>query len=195
MAIEIPNPIVIPAQPSKTADKVYILTMNVNSNSGIAAPTTAYFSVAPFVSSTGEILRDQMQHISIPDVFTACEQNVVLAQAVNSIYAAVDSLCKERGLFGMQPDPVMPTISSQPSNASLTSGDTANFSIVASGNQLTYQWQKDNVNLVDDSRITGATTAQLSISNVSDLDNGNYTAIVTNSAGTVTSDIATLTVG
>ncbi len=193
MAIQIP-PIVVAPQPEKTADKLWILTMNINANSGNSAPTTAYFSVAPYISSTGEILRDQMQHINVPDVFTACYTNPILAQAVGAIYLSVESLCKERYLFGMQPDPITPVITVNPVNVTVLSTATVTFSVTAKGRPLNYQWQKDGVNIVNGENISGATLSLLVLTNVAVADSGEYTVIVSNILNSVTSTSATLTV-
>ena len=70
------------------------------------------------------------------------------------------------------------------------------FSVTATGTApLSYQWQKDGVNLTDGGRITGATTATLTITGVMESDEGGYRCVVTNSAGTATSNTAMLTVG
>ena len=69
------------------------------------------------------------------------------------------------------------------------------FSVTATGKGLSYQWQKDGVNLTDGSSIRGTTTAKLSITAVQKGDEGGYTCEVTNTAGTVTSKPATLGLG
>ena len=75
-------------------------------------------------------------------------------------------------------------------------GSDVAFSVTATGTApLSYQWQKDGVDLTDGGSITGATTATLTITGVMESDEGGYRCVVTNIAGTVTSDTATLTVG
>ncbi len=83
-----------------------------------------------------------------------------------------------------------PTITTQPANKTVTVGETATFSIVASGNPTpTYQWQKNNVN------ISGATSASYTTPATVIGDNGStFRCIASNSAGSVTSNAATLTV-
>lgn len=84
----------------------------------------------------------------------------------------------------------MPTIAAQPLNTSVTAGGDTSFVVSASGNNpLTYQWQKNNVN------IPGATSATYAITGASIADNGDvYRVIVTNGLGNVTSNGAVLTV-
>ena len=70
------------------------------------------------------------------------------------------------------------------------------FSVTATGiAPLSYQWQKDGVNLTDGGGITGATTATLTITGVMESDEGGYRCVVTNIAGMVTSITAMLTLG
>ena len=82
-----------------------------------------------------------------------------------------------------------PTINTQPASQTVSVGANVTFTVDASGSPTpTYQWMKGGTN------ITGATSASLSLNNVQATDAGNYTVAVTNSAGSVTSSVATLTV-
>ena len=84
---------------------------------------------------------------------------------------------------------VAPTITSQPSNASATTGGNVTFTVTASGTSpLSYQWSKGTTSL------SGATNASYTLTNVSSADAGTYTCLVSNSAGSVTTNGATLTV-
>jgi glucose/arabinose dehydrogenase len=82
-----------------------------------------------------------------------------------------------------------PSISSQPANVTVAAGQTASFTVTASGTApLQYQWQRNGAN------IAGATAATYSLT-TSAADNGaTFRAVVTNVAGTATSNSATLTV-
>jgi hypothetical protein len=83
---------------------------------------------------------------------------------------------------------VLPSISKQPGSQTLYSGGTAKFTTTVSGSlPLTYQWRKNGANLSDGGNISGSLTDSLTIANVSAGDIGNYTLVVTNSAGGVTS--------
>jgi len=84
---------------------------------------------------------------------------------------------------------VAPSISTQPTSLTVTSGQAASFSVVAAGTApFTYQWYKDGAQVIN------ATSATLSLGNVSSGNAGSYTVKVTNSAGNITSAAATLTV-
>jgi len=83
-----------------------------------------------------------------------------------------------------------PQITAQPANATVTVGQTATFSVSATGSgALTYQWQKNMAN------ISGATTASYTTPATVSTDNGaKFDVIATDSAGSTTSAMATLTV-
>jgi len=81
-------------------------------------------------------------------------------------------------------------ISAQPQSHSVNEGQTASFSVVASGAvPLTYQWEK-----VGSGAIAGATGASLIIPNVLPTDAGSYRVVISNPVGPVTSATAVLTV-
>ena len=86
--------------------------------------------------------------------------------------------------------PVAPTITTQPANQTVTAGQTATFTVVASGTApLSYQWLKNGAN------IGGATSSNYSTPATTSFDNGaRFTVVVSNGTGSVTSSAATLTV-
>ena len=73
-------------------------------------------------------------------------------------------------------------------------GQTVMFHIEASGSLLEYQWQQDGNDLTDGIRLSGTNTSNLTITGVLEEDGGNYTCIVSNVVGNVTSRAAELTV-
>jgi len=78
----------------------------------------------------------------------------------------------------------------QPTNQIVTAGQNATFTIGASGNApFSYQWQFNATNA-----LTRATNAFLTITNAQSTNAGNYSVVVTDSFGSVTSTVATLTV-
>ncbi len=83
----------------------------------------------------------------------------------------------------------------QPAQQLAPIGGEARFTMLATGTQpLTYQWQKDGVDLADGVNITGATTNTLQITSVSTTDRGSYSVVITNGYGSVTSLTANLVV-
>lgn len=82
-----------------------------------------------------------------------------------------------------------PTITTQPASQTVNAGANVTFTVTASGTPTpTYQWYFNGTAL------NGATGASLSLSAVGGTNAGDYTVVVTNGAGTVTSNKATLTV-
>ena len=99
------------------------------------------------------------------------------------------------GLNLITPSLVTPSITSQPADLTVTAGQTATFTVSATGDTpLSYQWKKDGNILTDGGNISGATAATLTITNAQASDAGNYTCYVSNGAGDTTSNAATLTV-
>ncbi|MCP5523744.1 MAG: immunoglobulin domain-containing protein [Verrucomicrobiales bacterium] len=91
--------------------------------------------------------------------------------------------------------PPIPVLYAQPSSRINSVGTTASFSVYAFGNEpLGYQWYKDDVALADEPNLTGALTPTLTLSSVVESDEGGYRVVITNADGSVTSEVATLTV-
>lgn len=91
--------------------------------------------------------------------------------------------------------PDAPSITTQPASQTVSAGQTVTFSVTASGNTpLSYQWYKNDAALTDDSRINGATSSTLIITDVQESDAGRYTVTVTNNTGSAISSEAVLTV-
>ena len=88
------------------------------------------------------------------------------------------------------PSATAPTISTQPANVSVVGGNTATFTVAAGGTApLAYQWEKNGT------AVTGATSASYTTPAESVSDTGaTFAVVVKNSAGSVTSANATLTV-
>src|SRR6266404_4103686 len=86
--------------------------------------------------------------------------------------------------------PGAPLITIQPISQTIIAGQSATFSVTASGTApLTYQWQENGT------AIGGASSASYMTPATSTSDNGaQFTVLVSNSAGSVTSSAATLTV-
>ena len=109
---------------------------------------------------------------------------------MNSVISDMDALQYDditgaQALYPLQP----PSITTQPQSQTAIVGDTAAFAVVASGAQpLSYQWRLNGAD------ISGATSSTHTRNNVQPADAGNYTAVVSNGAGSITSQAAILTV-
>ena len=84
-----------------------------------------------------------------------------------------------------------PSITTQPASQTVTAGQTARFSVVASGTApLTYQWRKNGANIT-----TGGTSSSYTTPATTTADtNSTFSVVVSNTAGSMTSSNATLTV-
>ncbi len=109
--------------------------------------------------------------------------NVIVSNPAGTVTSAAATLT-------VTATPVAPAITTQPANQTVTAGQTATFVVVASGTSpLSYQWQKNSAN------ITGAVGATYTTPAASASDSGaKFRAVVTNSAGSATSNSAMLAV-
>jgi hypothetical protein len=82
---------------------------------------------------------------------------------------------------------VPPTITSQPVNVLANQGENAAFNVAYTGSISAYQWQKNGLD------ITGATNSTLSLNNVQPENSGIYVVVISNQAGSVMSNPATVT--
>jgi len=82
-----------------------------------------------------------------------------------------------------------PSITTHPSNLTICSGQSSNFTVNVTGTTpLYYQWYKNS------NQITGATNSFFTISSSSVSDAASYYCVITNACGSVQSNTATLTV-
>jgi hypothetical protein len=109
--------------------------------------------------------------------------DVIVTNAAGSVDSASATLTVNAAMTA-------PSITTEPASVTVTAGQTAMFSVAATGTApLTYQWQKNTAN------ISGATGASYTTSATTLADNGaKFGVVVTNSAGSATSNLATLTV-
>ena len=101
-----------------------------------------------------------------------------------------ESLTSNAAILTVTSAPVAPSILTQPANKTVAAGQTATFSVTATGTApLTYQWKKNGA------AISGATLASYTTPATAGSDSGaKFTVTVTNSVSSATSNPATLTV-
>ena len=151
---------------------------------------TATFSV----TATGSLPLSYQWNFNGTDIDGATNASLTLANVqtnqagsyavqVTNLFGSTNSATAVL-LVGLQP-----TIIIQPTNQTLTAGDTAIFNITADGSMpLSYQWRFNGTNLI------GATNISLVLSNAQFEQSGNYTVQVTNMFGSITSSNAVLSV-
>src|SRR6185503_18951492 len=85
---------------------------------------------------------------------------------------------------------IPPSLTVQPTNQTVSSGQDAAFHVTAAGTApLKYQWYFNT-----NTPLANATNHSLIINNAQSTNGGKYSVIITNTAGAVTSLLATLTV-
>jgi len=91
-----------------------------------------------------------------------------------------------------------PTITTQPASQTVAAGTNVTFTVVATGtpSAFTYTWLKGTTPLVNGGNVSGATTASLTLSNVSTSDAASYFVTVSNgvSPNATSSPAATLAI-
>ena len=160
----------------------------------VAAGQTVSFGVVAFGSGTlsyqwsknGTVISGATTKSYTTPATTSANNGAVYAVTVSNAYGTVSSSNATLTVISG------PTVTTHPSNQTVTEGEgqTASFSVVASGTApITYQWRKNGIN------ISGATSSMYTTPAASSADNGAvYSVVVSNSAGTATSNNATLTV-
>ena len=84
-------------------------------------------------------------------------------------------------------------ITTQPLSQVVDAGDKVSFAVAAEGTvPLSYQWRFNGTNLNDGNGVSGATTADLTISNVQTAQTGSYSVMVSNEVQSVASSNAAL---
>jgi len=81
-----------------------------------------------------------------------------------------------------------PAITMHPAGQIANQGTNVTFNVAASGPELSFQWRFGNSNL------GGATNAALVVTNIQSTNAGNYSVVIANFAGSITSLLASLTV-
>ena len=105
---------------------------------------------------------------------------------VSNFAAAVTS---SNAVLTVWPAPVPPLILAEPTDLTVSAGQTALLAVTANGaTPLAYQWQFNHANLA------GATNSQLVLSNTQTNQAGGYSVTITNAFGATNSRLAALTV-
>ena len=107
-----------------------------------------------------------------------------LGSAAGSIYSTSPAVSSDS----------KPVITSQPKSVSVALGETATFSVTATGSNLKYQWQYKKANSDTWYNWSGKTTASISFNGIAANNGYQYRCVVSNDAGSVISSAATLTV-
>ena len=140
---------------------------------------------------TGTIMSyasSRVQYFSNPDVSYQGQPLGVPADQPKAANNARTLRESAAAMAGFRAPATAPVITSHPQSTSTPEGQSFTFSVTASGGSLSYQWTKAGV------AIAGATKATYSKSGATASDADNYAVIVSNPAGTTTSNSATVTI-
>jgi hypothetical protein len=109
---------------------------------------------------------------------------------LSAIVAGCSSSATSSSTSGNNPPPASPAITTQPVNQTVSAGQTATFSVTATGTApISYQWQMNGAS------ISGATSASYTTPVTTTSNSGEqFRVVVSNSVGNTTSTAATLTV-
>jgi uncharacterized repeat protein (TIGR03803 family) len=110
---------------------------------------------------------------------------------VSNLAGAVSSVGASLIVLTGQP----PVVISQASSQTVLPGAPAAFTVMAAGDPpFSYFWQLNGTNLTDGGGISGSASNTLTLSPTTDVSAGNYSVLITNSFGSVTSAVAVLNV-
>ncbi len=163
-------------------------------NQTVTAGQTATFTVAangtaPLVYQwyfNGSASGSNSNSFSISQTTTSESGENVYVKITNSAGSVTSSTVT---LTVNAPAPTPPSITQQPVNQTVTAGQTATFTVAASGTApLTYQWYFDGT-------ASGTNSTSFSVTNATLSESGEQVYVkVTNTAGSATSNTVTLTV-
>lgn len=139
-------------------------------------PSTCDFFIGGIWNScssyTGQFFQGSIDEVSLYN-------RALLPEEILAIYAA--------GSAGKCP-PSEPAIISQPQSLIGCTGGSVTFQVSATGTEpLSYQWRRNELN------INGATSGTFVVNNIQPSSTGDYTVVVSNLGGSVTSIVARLT--
>ena len=168
----------------------------------VAAGKTATFTVA--ASGTAPLAYFWLKNssplanggnISGANTATLTLSNVATADAANYSVLVSNSVGTATSTTAALTVILPPSITAQPAAQAVASGVSASFSVTATGTApLAYKWLKNGGAITNGTKYSGATSNLLTVATVTTNDAANYTVVITNAAGSVTSAIAPLTI-
>ncbi|HEX3720343.1 MAG TPA: LamG-like jellyroll fold domain-containing protein [Verrucomicrobiae bacterium] len=166
------------------------LTVTVNSTNMIGAESqqavvVGNFTVASGVTVTGGVTNWTSSN---PGILTVSSTGLITAQ--NGGTATITATAG--GLSATSPSITValtaPVITQQPVGATEVAGQPVTFTVTAVGGNLSYQWEEGST------PIPGATNSTLTLTNLSVLESGGYSVVVSNALGSTNSTVVMLTV-
>ncbi len=143
------------------------------------------------IFATADIIRSSPV-VSNGRLYFGCSDAKLYAFTINQNLSATPWPTFHQGITrtGRATATALLTIGLSPLSQIAATGTSVTFNVLATGTApISYQWYFNNV------AIAGATSSSYSISSVANANVGNYTVIVTDASGSITSSPASLTIG
>ncbi len=182
----------VPGKPSGTGTSSSAISVTWAASTAGSSCTVSYnlyrSTTSGFTPSSSNQIASGLTSASYDDSGLAA--STTYYYVVEAVDGAGSSAASTQGSGTTLSGTTAPTITTQPVSESVTVGQTATFSVVATGSPApTYQWYGNGT------AISGATASSYTTPATTSANNGEtFYVIVTNSAGSVTSNTVTLTV-
>ncbi len=149
----------------------------------------------PYVAGAAALLAAAYPYATADQIKTALLESVDIVPGLTGWVASNGRLNVGRAVqHPILSSNAPPFITIAPRSQTKGVGDCAMFCVTVTGTNLDYRWQFNGMTLTNSDRISGATTASLSLCHLETTDTGDYTVVVSNDWGMVTGTVATLTV-
>jgi len=146
--------------------------------------TSPFFVAAPAILAPFETYDGTLARIVVPANAAAGVTSIEIHLLGGAAEDEGAELAMVLGSISVNLPGCAPAITSGPTNAAVTEGQAAQFTIgVGGGPGTTFQWMKDGVALEDGGRVTGSHSATLQVVDCAPADSGYYTVSLTNTCG------------
>ena len=175
--VQIPRVTTQPSSKTITAGQTATFTMTATGT----APLSYQWSLngTPISGATSSIYTTPAETTSA----NGAQFTVVVSNSAGNVTSSA-------AVLTVNPAPVAPSITTQPSSQTITAGQTATFSVTATGTApLSYQWRQNGTTISGATSSTYTTPAE-----TTSASGAQFTVLVTNTAGNATSSAAVLTV-
>lgn len=158
-------------------------TLSLSSTASGAQPLNfQWYGPAGLMADGGRVGGGTTANLAITDLQVIDDGGYYLVVS-NSFGVVTGAVATVRVQLGQAP-----RVTADPLSQTVDAGQTVNLSVTATGTgPLNYEWHGPSGVLSNGGKISGATTASLSITDFQATDDGDYFVVVTNTFGTATS--------